>query len=91
MRKNINGSGVLPIALTVMVSLGMVGCGPKGDQGHTVSSSPEQMKQKEQADIDRIKNDPNMPPQAKAAALQGMEEGKRNAQMMQQRRAPSPQ
>jgi hypothetical protein len=52
------------------------GCEP-ADQGKTVSTPKT-----DQAEIDRINNS-NIPPQAKAAALQGMKDGKANAERMQ--------
>jgi outer membrane murein-binding lipoprotein Lpp len=72
------------IALIALAVLGtcLVGC--SGDKGRTVSSNPNT----ERDEINRIKNDPNMPQQAKDAALRGMQEGKLAAQQMQRRQTP---
>jgi hypothetical protein len=55
-------------AAAVALSLSTVGCGGAGDQASTVDSPAEQAKQ-QQDQIRKIESNPNMPPQAKAAAI----------------------
>ena len=68
-----------PLILTAVLLL--AGCGNK-DQGTTQKVSTTQ----EQDYIKRIENNPNMSPQAKAAAIKGMQQQQANAKSMQQMR-----
>ena len=63
---------LLAMLLTLLVVAG--GC-KKG-----VEQSAREKEAQRQADIERIKNDPNMPPQAKEMALKMMEQGQKHAE-----------
>jgi PBP1b-binding outer membrane lipoprotein LpoB len=63
--------------LVLAAALLLAGCGNK-DQGTTQQVSATQ----EQDYIKRIQNDPNMPPQAKAAAIRSMQEQQENARKL---------
>jgi hypothetical protein len=62
------------------------GCNSKSDQGQTINETPEQLRQKEQAQIARLRNDASLPPQARAAALAAREAGKAHARSVPLRR-----
>jgi|GEM_PF-4629315 outer membrane murein-binding lipoprotein Lpp len=69
MKKTVFVATIVSI-LTVLA----VGCSKPEDPGRTVTEADTK-----QAEIERIKNDPNMPEQAKKAAIEGMEKGEKAA------------
>lgn len=83
----------LPIVLALFAGCMLAaGCSPKAaDQGQIISRSPEELRKEEAEAIEKIKNDPTMPPQAKAAALQGRERAKAAALAAQKAQQAAPQ
>jgi hypothetical protein len=65
----------------------VAGCAKDGDQGRLVSANAADMKQRSDAEMQRIQNDPKMSPTAKAMALRGMQQAEQNAQAAQAVRA----
>ena len=66
-------------ALLAISALSVSGCSEtKATPGRTVST-----KNTEQDEIKRIQNDPRLPPQAKAAAIKGLQDGQKAAKMAQ--------
>lgn len=63
---------LLALLLTLLIVAG--GC------KKSVEQESREKEAQRQADIERIKNDPNMPPQAKEMALKMMEQGQKHAE-----------
>lgn len=80
-------SVLLAVVLLVPTLLAVSGCGSKNqDQGTVLSNDAQQLKQVQQAEMDRLKNDPHLSDKAKATALNAVA----NAKLQAARNAPPP-
>jgi hypothetical protein len=78
---------VSAVAVFMALWAGSSGCTPGGsDQGRTVAVPTGADAQTDA----RLRNNPNIPPQARAAAVSQMHSQTRAAQMQQRRELPSP-
>ena len=73
-------AGIATVVALLATAL-VAGCANRGDEGRVISAA--EMNKRSQAEVQRIQNNPNLSPYAKAMAVQGMQMGERNAQMAQ--------
>jgi len=66
----------------------LTGCSPDGDQGRVVNVTASDMNQRQQAEIQRIKDDPHMPAAAKEQALKTLQDQEKFNKMRQSTGAP---